>query len=265
MKLLLLATIVLSVIPSLLCAQEENVPPKKLRIVPLGEAPELEEGPLSPNGIRTFKEPPVGSFIPRPLALQTGEIKKPLYFGLLHFTPTLTFPGETKQIEIREIKGDKVWFTRNAPTHLLSLGVLYRDPATMSWNDPKMIFLKDDAVTFPARHARFTNTTGKTVYVRVWKKDHREDSEEPETHTVSPGGVLLKPLEPGENVVWIGTDNRKELSRDRYELNGYSDYWTNKIFLEDNERINFFFYKSQIKQPRLPFLMHKKVEKIPRS
>jgi hypothetical protein len=270
MKTLLPATFALALLSGLLCAQEESIPPKHLRLIPLGEAPELEEGPLSPNGIRTFKEPPPGSFIPRPLALQTGETRKPLYFGLLHFTPVITVPGEVARLEIRETKTNNVWLSQNAPNHPLTLGVLYRDPETMSWNNPKLIFLKDDAASFPTKNARFVNTTGKPVYFRMGKAalwdahPHRHSSDVPPIETVPPGETVIKALDPGENVVWIGADNEREIKQSGFGPNQYVDYWRNKIFLEEDERLNFFFYKSQMKNPRLPFLMHKKTEKIPR-
>ncbi|MGC6458250.1 MAG: hypothetical protein ACON4R_07745 [Akkermansiaceae bacterium] len=233
-----------------LCGQQKKAPPKLLRIIPLGEEPELKQLPVGPDGIIPLQAPPPGSVLPMPLALRTGEIQIPLQLALFNHTKPLAIPAEVKEFDLRKIKPDMPWLTRKAPSVPLSLGVLYRNSRTMSWNNPELLLLRDDATALPAGRIRFINTSNTMVLYRIGTRKQLT------TYGVGPGKVSSKLLKPGGDQIWIGYKDATGKIVD-YPL-------SIKVALEKDERAQFFFYKPQAKEPRKPFLIYKKIEKTPK-
>ena len=230
---------------------QQKAPPKLLRIIPLGEEPTLKQGVLNDKGILVIPPPPKGSVLPSPLAFKTGEVQSPLQLALLTFTPPLSIPSDIPDYALRNTKTNVDWLAKKTPRIPLSLGVLYRNPQTMSWDNPQFLLLRDDAASFPAAKVRFVNTSEKMVLFRIGK------SAKPTTYGVAPGGASVKQLKVGANQIWIGYKDAK---------GKITDYpFKMDIVIKNNERAQFFFYKPQAKNPRKPFLIFKKVEQVPKS
>ena len=228
----------------------QDNPPKFLRLLPLGEVPTLKPAGIDPKTkARLFKEPPPGSFLPSDLGIQAGENILPLQLSLQSITPLLALPAETTDLLLRPSNGGAPWLSNKAPSLPLTLGVLYRDSATMNWNNPKLLLLKDDGTAFPKGTARFVNVSDTMVLLRIGKGPKLT------TYGIPPGGSTRKPLKPGENQIWIGYKDQ------RGQITVHTE---NGIFLQEGDRAAYFFYKPQAKKPRKPFLIHHKIEKVPK-
>jgi uncharacterized membrane protein len=228
----------------------QDAPPRHLRLLPLGEVPTLKPNGIDPKTkARLFKEPPPGSFLPSDIGFQAGENILPLQLSLQSITPLFKLPAETTDLLLRPTNGGAPWLSKKAPRLPLLLGVLYRDPATMNWNNPKLLFLKDDATAFPKGTARFVNVSETMVLLRIGKGPKLT------TYGIPPGGSTKKPLKMGENHIWIGYKDKGG------QITMHTE---NDIFLQEGERAAYFFYKPQAKKPRKPFLIHHKIEKPPK-
>ena len=240
-------------LPSALLTAQDEPPPKRFRFIPLGELPMWRE--KLEGGIRVGQEPPPGSMPPKSLSLLSGEDQLiPFRVGLRSLTEVLTVPGSTPSLQLK--KGDvgaaQLWLRKPMPTAPLSLGVLYRDPATMNWDSPKLLLLKDDSSAFPAGQIRFTNVSDIMVIIQIgdWKARRP-----PKVFGIPPGKTSLKPLELGKNQIRVG-----------YAGPGNSKkwIWSNQVSVLRNQRVQAFFYKAQGKDPRNPVLFHFIPEPVPR-
>lgn len=245
-------TFALALLSGLLNAQD--MPPKHFRFIPLGELPAWKE--KLENGIRVGQEPPAGSVPPKELSILSGEDTQiPFKVGLRSMTSVLTIPGETPALKISKGKvgAGQDWLTSRLPAGKLSLGVLYRDPTTMNWNNPKMMLLKDDASSFPAGNIRFTNVSDIMVIIQIGDWNAKPT---PKVYGIRPGKTSMKPLKVGKNQIRVG-----------YAGPGGSQrwIWSNQVRLLENQRIQGFFYKAQSKDPRNPVLFHFVPEPLPRA
>jgi hypothetical protein len=252
MKALFPATFALALLAGLVNAQDK--PPKHFRFIPLGELPVWKE--RLENGIRIGQEPPPGSVPPKELSLLSGEETQiPFKAGLRSMTSVLTIPGETPRLKISKgpVGTGQDWLSTPIPSGQLSLGVLYRDPATMNWNNPKMKLLKDDSSSFPAGNIRFTNVSDVMVIIQIGDWNSRRP---PSVYGIKPGQTSMKPLKVGKNPIRVG-----------YAGPGNSRrwIWSNQIRLLEKQRVQGFFYKAQGENPRHPVLFHYLPEPLPRA
>lgn len=252
MKSLLLAAFTLTLPTGVLTAQED-VPPKRIRFIPLGELPVWKE--TLENGIRVGQEPPPGSMPPKELSVLAGEENLiPFRAGLRSMSEILTIPGNTPRLQINQgkIGAASPWLSTKLPAAPLSLGILYRDPAAMTWNNPKLFLLKDDPSSFPAGNIRFTNVSDTMVIVQIgdWNAPRP-----PSVYGIPPGQTSMKPLKVGTNQIRVG-----------YAGPGGSKrwIWANQVRLLQNQRVQGFFYKAQGKDPRNPVLFHFVPEPLPK-
>ena len=133
MKFILFTLLPLSFLLGSLSAQEEEVPPKFFRFIPLGELPMWEEELV--EGIRKGKKPPEGSMPPNPASIMSGEAPVPLRLSLRAMSDMVKVSGATPRLTIKEgeLGAAQNWLTEKMPTAPLSLGVLFRNPQTMNW------------------------------------------------------------------------------------------------------------------------------------
>ncbi|MDA7908017.1 hypothetical protein N9062_03285 [Akkermansiaceae bacterium] len=223
---------------ALLAKAQEN-PPKHIRFLTLGErAPWREE---LVDGIRKGLKPPPGSEPPEVTSLVSGDQALPFKMVLRAFTPVLTMAGSTENLEIRtgEGAGAAPWLTRPKPAAPLSLGVLYRDSTSMSWNNPQILLLKDDEASFRPGQMRFVNVSEKLLKIRLAPVP-ADPTERPqfETFAVEPGKVVIKPIQEGLNRIMVnyveqGLEGGKRL------------VWDNQFRVLSSQRVNSFFYKAQ--------------------
>ena len=211
----------------------QDVPTKKLRFMPLGEQPIWKDKVA--GGLRQGQKPPKGALPPADVSIMSGKSGVPFKLGLRAFSKTITISGETEGLLLREGEDPQApaWLKSPMPSAPLSLGVLYRDPKTMSWNDPKMLLLKDDAASFPTGSIRFVNVSSKTVFFMFGAKG---DTPLPEMTGVAPGKSAIAKLKVGKNVITVG-----------YVAEGGARkmIWGNQINVLKNERVQCFFYKAQ--------------------
>jgi hypothetical protein len=251
MKTFFLATLALLVPFGSLFAQDN--PPKSFRFIALGERP-LWKDKLE-NGIRQGVKAPPGALPPSQLSIQAGEET------LLPFRPTLrmmskvlTVPGKTPKLVLKqgEVGAAQDWLSSPMPTSRLNLGILFRDPANMNWNSPKMMLLKDDISSFPAGKARFVNVSDVMAIVQIgdWS-----GATKPKISAIRPGTSFVRPLEVGDNQIRVGY-----LGANRQPV----WIWSNQIPLLKNQRVQAFFYKAQGPRPRTPLLFHFAPEPLPR-
>ncbi|MEN8772871.1 MAG: hypothetical protein ABF379_03100 [Akkermansiaceae bacterium] len=223
MKRILLTALGFCALASAAGAQDN--PPKHIRFLALGELPVWKE--TLENGVRKGVKPPPGSVPPEETALLSGDQGIPFKMTLRAFTDILTIAPTTPKLEIRSGEGEAAtaWLSKPRPAAPLSLGVLFRDPATMTWNNPKMLLLKDDPSSFKAGEIRFVNVSDKTVLVKLGKT----------AFGIAPGKTAIKPIKEGVNPILVGY----------LEGNTQKEIWENQIKVLSKQRVQCFFYKAQ--------------------
>ncbi len=217
---------------------EEN-PPKYLRFITLGErAPWREE---LVDGVRKGLKPPAGSEPPQLTSLVSGDQAIPFKMVLRAFTPILTMAGSTENLEIRTGEGASAapWITRAKPTAPLSLGVLYRDSNTMSWNNPKLLLLEDDQTSFKPGEIRFVNISEKPLEIRLGAVP-TDPTERIKFEFLSVGPGEFKVISIKEGLNRIGVSYLERGSEGGRRL-----VWDNQFRVLSNQRVNCFFYKAQ--------------------
>lgn len=251
MKALLLKITAATLFAGSLSAQD--VPPKHFRFIPLGELPVWKEE--LKDGIRVGLAPPKGSMPPKDAAILSGDAPINLSLNLRAFTELVTISGDTPGLMLKQGKlgAQQDWFRSKMPTSTLSLGILYRDPANMTWEQPKMLLLNDTASAFPAGTVRFANVSDRNVLVQIGNPNARPT---PRIFGVKPGQSTSKPLKVGNNQIRVGylaPGNRKVW------------IWTNQVRMLQNQRLQAFFYKTQGgAEARQPVKFHFTPELIPR-
>ena len=224
MKRILLTALGFYALASAASAQDN--PPKHIRFLPLGELPAWKEE--LKDGVRKGLKPPPGSVPPEDTALLSGDQAIPFDMTLRAFTKMLTMAPTTPKLEIRKGKETAAtpWLsTSRPPAAPLSLGVLFRDPATMSWDNPKMLLLPDDPSSFKAGEIRFVNVSDKTVLVKLGRS----------AFGIAPGKTASKPIKEGKTPILVGY----------LEGKAQKEIWQNEIKVLSNQRVQCFFYKAQ--------------------
>lgn len=206
-------------------ASAQDNPPKHIRFLALGELPVWREE--LKDGVRKGIKPPEGSVPPAGTALLSGDQAIPFKMTLRAFTNVLTMAPTTPKLEIRKGKDAAAtpWLSARRPAAPLSLGVLFRDPATMSWNNPKMLLLKDDPSALKPGEIRFVNVSDKTVLVKLGTK----------AFGIPPGKTATKPIKEGRTPILVGYLDGKT----------QKEIWENQLKVLSNQRVQCFFYKAQ--------------------
>lgn len=255
MKTVLRSFLLLTVLSSPLTGQD--VPPKHFRFLPLGELPKWDDELVNDDerqGIRVGKEPPPGSVPPRDASILSGEADLAIDLKLGSFTERVTIDGETPTLTLKEGKvGAGVpWLNSRMPSSNLNLGVLYRDPQAMTWKQPKMLLLKDDATSFPAGKIRLANVSDRMILVQIGDPEAKPT---PKIFGVPAGQAVQKPLKVGKNQIRVGYLTARRTKQ---------WIWQNEVVLQANQRLQTFFYKAQGKDPRQRVLFRFVPEPLPK-
>ena len=220
-------------------AKAQDNPPKHLRFITLGERAPWREQLI--DNVRKGLKPPPGSEPPKETSLVSGDQAIPFKMVLRAFTPMLTISGSTENLEVRsgEGPGATPWITRPKPVAPLSLGVLYRDSATMSWNNPKILLLKDDSASFKTGQMRFVNISEKSLEIQLGAvpADPTERVNF-ETLMVAAGEVVMTPIQEGLNRIMV---RYVELGNE----GGKTQVWNNQFRVLSSQRVHCFFYQAQ--------------------
>ncbi len=231
---------------SLAYGQKKDNPPKHVRFIPLGELPVWAED--LKEGIRVQRKAEPGAK-PPPVVTFTGtNAIKNLRLTLRSFSDLATFPGTAEGILLKEGKGagGKAFLKSALPASALSLGVLFLDPANMTWEDAKIKMLPDDAKAFPPGNMRFVNVSDCTVVVQMAGV---------KPFGIKPGKTSLKPLKDGSTPIKVGYVP---------EGGGSKAIWQNNVKLLKGQRVQCFFYKAQGKNPRDAVKFHYVAENVPK-
>jgi|TARA_B110000914_G_scaffold192108_1_gene178991 hypothetical protein len=230
MKRLLLTALSVTALSGLATAQE-NDPPKHLRFIALGELPVWEEE--FREGVRVQKDSAPGALPPSSLTyISRGNVKN-LRLSLRTVSELVTFPASSEAMVLKTggVAG-KEWIKSRMPASTLSLGVLFRDNANMTWEKPKMLMLRDDADAFPVGRMRFVNVSDSVVIVQMAGT---------KAFGLSPGKTALKPVKVGLTAIKVGYKTAD---------GGSKAIWQNNVKVRRGERVQCFFYKAQGKKPR---------------
>jgi len=224
---------------------QERVPNKHVRFIPLGELPVWKED--LKDGIRVQRKAPVGALPPSRVSYTFGDEIKKLRFSLRSFSEMATFSGESKGILLKEGEGEsaKPFLTASMPASTMSLGVLFRDNTKMSWENPQMLLLKDDAEAFPVGQMRFVNVSDKTVVVQIAGG---------KPFGLAPGKLTMKPVEEGKTAIKVGYVTAN---------GGQKMIWQNNVKTLKGQRVQCFFYKAQGAKPRSAVKFHSVPESVP--
>lgn len=245
MKTLLLT---LLTIPSLAFGQEGQ---KHLRLIPLGQPPEWKEKLDPITGIRIGDEPPPGSFHPSPITASDGKnAAQSVNPGMGAFSSYLKFGPKIAKLDLFEgkIPAGKPWLTAAMPEFEVALGVLFRDPAGMTWLKPRILFLDDGKEAFPDGSIRFVNVSEQNALVKIGKKAG---------HRIKPGDFLVLPLVEGNNALRVGYEEKAKGNRVG------TIFPNNTIRVIRGQRIQAFIYKNQRKQNDAEPLFLWKPEPLP--
>jgi hypothetical protein len=161
----------LAVLP--LSAQTTEAPPKpaaaarQVRFLPVGDLPPFRQEVR--DGIRYELEPPAGSIPPREVLLGFGEEAQqaaPLSLGRV--SEALKAPAGIGPLLVRR-KNDAAeaepWLRLERPESGDFLVLLWRDPATGSWEKARSLVLPDSREAAPAGQVRVVNLSPVTVGV----------------------------------------------------------------------------------------------------
>ena len=243
------AVLLLGVLLSSIAFGQNQPNPKHLRLIPLGQQPVWKE--VFKDGKRIQIPPPPGSLPPADLSLPDGAKKGGIQTTQLNLdamSRTLRLDAKIPSLQFHEGKEavGQPWLT--APVHKSdnTLGVLFRDPAGMTWLKPRILLLDDSEEAFPPGNIRFVNVAAHTALVKFGVG----------SKAIKPGASLMLPLKVGNNVLTIG----------------YLDKTTgNQVMLNKglavrvlaNQRIQAFFYQNQDKAAEKQLLFHSLPEPPP--
>jgi hypothetical protein len=228
-----------------LASAQDPATKKHVRFIPLGELSVWKED--LKDGIRVEREAPKGAMPPSALTYSQGEEVKSIRLTLGSLTDIATFPANAEGMVLKEGEGvgGKDFLKSPMPAAPLSLGVLFRDLESMTWEDPQMKLLPDDAASFPAGQMRFVNVSDKTVVIMIAGSP---------PFGLAPGKVSMKPVKIGNNSIKVGYVP---------EGGGSKAIWENDVTVEQGQRVQCFFYKAQGKNPRDAVKFQSKPESAP--
>jgi hypothetical protein len=206
-------------------ARAQKNPPKHIRFLALGELWTWSE--TLDKKTRKGEPPPPGANPPAATALVSGDQAVPFRFNLRSFTKLLTMAGSTPKLEIKAGTKEayETWLSSPMPAAPLSLGVVYRDPATMLWNNPKFLLLKDDKDSFKPGQIRFVNVSNKVALVKLGNDGFK----------LPPGKSVIKPIKVGSTPLMLGYQNGGE--QVVLEQN------TTRVLT--NQRVQVFFFQAR--------------------
>ena len=246
MKKILLTVLSLCALSPSAMAQDEA--PKYLRFLSLGDLPTWEEELI--DGIRQGKEPPPGTMPPNPVCMVSGGEVVPFALTLRTMTGLKKMKAGTPGLLLKkgEAPESPNLLRTAAPAAPLSLGVLFADPASMLWEKPKMLLLKDDASAFPSSKIRFVNVSDKVVIVQLGGPRKRPFG-------IAPGKTSIKDVELGVNLIKVGYQTA---------AGGQKQIWENQIKVATNQRVQCFFYKAIPEKGKAAVKFHYTPEPMPR-
>lgn len=252
MKAILAILLVQMLCPASALAQGDE--PKHLRFLALGELWTWDE--KLKKGIREGQKPPDGAMPPEELSLASGDKLIPFKLNYSIFTELITLKPAAKGLEIKSGKAPESpsWLRSRKPAAPLSLGVLFTDPATMMWPNPKMLLLKDDEDAFSAGQMRFVNVSDRVIYVQMGEK---KAGKRPLYFGVAAGRSSIKPVAVGSTFIKVtGNDPSREGTEELI--------FQSAIRVMAGQRVQSFFYKARPVKGVSGIMHYHLVEPVPK-
>jgi hypothetical protein len=228
---LLTALAVLLAAP-LLQAQDPKAPPRKLRLMTVGDPPPFEQEYR--NGVRHEKEAPAGSIPPRLVEVSAGaEIRGPVRLVLGETTAPIEVPGEATRVGLRV--GDEVWHEVSLPEGGDYLAILLRDPASKNWDKARSILAPEGSGKFDDGDVRFISLTAAPLRFQIKGSAAFE---------VAPGKTVTKKLGV--------TPGIETLAQYRDPQQGWKKLWSSALVQNRGERTTVLVYAADGVKPRQP-------------
>jgi len=238
---------------SLLAFGQNKDDRRHVRLIPLGERP--VNPPVLIDNVLVRPEPSPGQLPPNPVSITTskgGSLALPL--KLMTISNFASLEPEVGNFEMWAGEAPKgaPLLKGPAPRAQMSLAVLYRDHAKMSWLAPKIYVLKDDPKTFPLEHIRFVNVSEFIISV---------EPQGGKPFGIAPLNSKVIPVVVGRN----GQDRKYKIGtmKKGQRLTDAINIHENTIAHEKGQRTTCFFYKPQDKKANKAALMTTVGEKIP--
>ena len=224
--------LLLSLLPSLLAAQEQTAPRHTLRVLPLGDPPPFQQEVR--NGVRYESAAPEGSIPPRDLQLATAaDAQEPLKLRLRlgSASAPLTFPlPETKVVEARN--GSAVWLKIPLSSSTASLALVWRGGP--DWSKAGVMTIADGPSDRQG-DCRFINLTAKPMGL-VWGKERLKL--EPRTQLIS--SISADTEEQDLSILYADTKG------------SLRPCLSTKVVRKPDKLQQFVIYAADEKEPRMP-------------
>jgi hypothetical protein len=213
-------------------AQAPAAPPRKLRLMAVGDPPPFEQEYR--NGVRHEKEAPAGSIPPRQVELSAGaETRGPVKLVLGETTAPIEVPGAATEVSLR-VDGE-VWHALSLPEGGDYLAILLRDPATKKWDKARSILAAEGSGKFDDGDVRFISLTAAPLRFQM-KGSPAFD--------VSPGKTVTKKLGV--------TPGIETLAQYRDPGQGWKKLWSSALVQNRGERTTVLVYAADGVKPRQP-------------
>ena len=227
-------------------AQEKPLPPRTLRILPVGDTPPFRQEIR--DGIRHELPPPEGSVPPLRVEInavnQEGLEEKSKYeianekepglrLRLNDISTRLTLPSGELTVRLQE-KGS-VWHQFTLPEEGDFLLVLWRDPKVGNWSKARSRLVRDGGQSFRAGDLRFINVGPVATGIVIGEQERFE---------LGAGKVLVKSLgvSPGTPSEVAYRDPKK----------GWRRLWSSALVQNRGERSTVVVYRADGEKPRRP-------------
>jgi len=212
----------------------KEVPPRTLRILPLGEAPPFEQQVI--GDVRYELEPPVGSIPPRDVSLTVGKLTIPsLRLSIGRISLPVNLPNGIEPVALRRPEDSPTgppWLSLTLPETGNVLILLWRDPGN-KWDKARWLLLPDGP-EFGAGMLRLTNLS--PVEVRFNIGEEKIALAPAKTHTLQVPIGKDVPV----RIVWIDAAG-----------NGQRVY-SSALVQNEGERGELIIYRADGEQPRQP-------------
>lgn len=227
-------------------AQDEPLPPRTVRILPLGDPPPFRQEIR--NGIRYELPPPPGSVPPLRVeftaANSEGAAQKVEYeidnaeepglrLRLNDISTRVTLPGEamTVVLEVEEAN----WHRFQLPEGGDFLLVMWRDPEEKTWDKARSRLVPDGVAKFKAGDLRFINVGPVTTRIEIGRQEKFE---------MAPGKAVLRSMG-----VSSGTPTTAFYQDSR---GGWRRLWSSALVQNRGERSTVAIYRADGEKPRRP-------------
>jgi hypothetical protein len=231
---LLVLTIGLSHAQQTEAPEKTRVPPRGLRLLPLGETPPFRQDVR--DGVRYELEPAPGSTPPRQVRHGTGETAVILRLNLGRASEPVKIADGTTAAVFRDASApddplSKPWLSVALPEAGDVLAVIWRDPATR-WTQPRALIFADSAVVFPAGTIRIVNLLPTEAALIIGT----------ERLLLGPGKSLLRAI-PGHADLPLQVAFKNAAGQ-------YQRFYSGAVLLNANERAQVFIHRADGEKPR---------------